>query len=134
MYELQTGPQAQGHSLPHFLSSRNKRAFNTELGIDYTSRGLFRLPSCHTKSHERRIIAAKAARIQKELEGRAAALSSMEVSIARAVGEAEKLYGSVTNRDIAAALLEKGVTVDSRKIQLDEPIKSLGTTEVAASS
>ena len=52
------------------------------------------------------------------------------MSIARAVGEEDKLYGSVTTRDIAEALHEKGVTVDSKKIQLAEPIKALGDFEV----
>ena len=50
----------------------------------------------------------------------------MSVTIARAVGDEDKLYGSVTSRDIAEALREKGVAVDSKKIQLDEPIKALG--------
>jgi len=80
--------------------------------------------------HERRVIAAKAARMKSELEARATALSAIEVRIARTAGEGDKLYGSVTNRDIAAALLEKGVTVDARKILLAEPIKAIGTTEV----
>ena len=58
-------------------------------------------------------------------------LSKVSVSIARAVGEEDKLFGSVTSRDIAEALREKGVTVDSKKIHLDEPIKALGDFEVA---
>ena len=52
------------------------------------------------------------------------------MSIARAVGEEDKLYGSVTSRDIAEALREKGVVVDSKKIHLDEPIKALGMVEI----
>ena len=54
----------------------------------------------------------------------------MSVSIARAVGEEDKLYGSVTSRDIAEAMQEQGVTVDAKEIHLEEPIKSLGMTEV----
>jgi large subunit ribosomal protein L9 len=80
--------------------------------------------------HERRVIAAKAARLKGELEAKASALSAIEVRISRTAGEGDKLYGSVNNRDIAAALLEKGVTVDARKILLAEPIKTIGTTEV----
>jgi large subunit ribosomal protein L9 len=53
------------------------------------------------------------------------------VSIARAVGEEDKLFGSVTGRDIAEALKEKGVIVDAKKIHLEEPIKALGLAEVA---
>ena len=54
----------------------------------------------------------------------------MSVTIARAVGEEDKLYGSVTTRDIAEALQAQGVTIDAKKIQLAEPIKALGMTEV----
>jgi large subunit ribosomal protein L9 len=54
----------------------------------------------------------------------------VSVSIARAVGEEDKLFGSVTGRDISEALKEKGVHVDAKKIHLDEPIKALGMVEV----
>ncbi|HXU81712.1 MAG TPA: 50S ribosomal protein L9, partial [Polyangia bacterium] len=50
--------------------------------------------------------------------------------ITASVGEGDRLYGSVTSRDIAEALREKGVNLDSKKLQLAEPIKALGTTEV----
>lgn len=42
------------------------------------------------------------------------------------VGEEDKLYGSVTNADIADLLAAEGVTVDKRSIQLEDPIKVLG--------
>jgi large subunit ribosomal protein L9 len=80
--------------------------------------------------HDKRVIAARAAKMQKELSGQADKLSQVSVSIPAAVGEGEKLYGSVTSRDIAEALQEKGVTVDSKKIHLAEPIKALGDFEV----
>jgi large subunit ribosomal protein L9 len=80
--------------------------------------------------HERRVIAARAAKLAKELAGEAEKLSQVSVSLARATGEGDKLYGSVTNRDIAGALKEQGVTIDAKKIVLDEPIKALGMTEV----
>ena len=80
--------------------------------------------------HEKRVIAARTAKLAKEAQAEADGLSKVSVSIARAVGEEEKLYGSVTSRDIAEALGEQGVKVDSKKIHLDEPIKTLGLTEV----
>lgn len=80
--------------------------------------------------HEQRVIAARQAKLAKQLQSEADRLSQVSVSLARAVGEEDKLYGSVTNRDIAEALAEQGVTVDAKKIQLDEPIKALGMTEV----
>ena len=50
----------------------------------------------------------------------------MDVTIARRVGEQDTLYGSVTAADIADALAAREITVDRRKIQLPEPIKSIG--------
>jgi large subunit ribosomal protein L9 len=80
--------------------------------------------------HEQRVIAARTAKMAKEAQAEADKLSQVSVSIARAVGEEDKLYGSVTSRDIAEAMREQGVTVDAKKIHLDEPIKALGMTEV----
>jgi large subunit ribosomal protein L9 len=80
--------------------------------------------------HERRVISVRAAKLAKDLAGQVEQLSKVSVSLARATGEGDKLYGSVTNRDIADALKEQGVEVDSKKINLVEPIKTLGMTEV----
>ena len=57
-------------------------------------------------------------------------ITQLEIEIARRVGEHETLYGSVTSADIAHALESKGFEVDKRKIQLPEPIKTLGETTV----
>lgn len=80
--------------------------------------------------HEKRVIAARTAKMAKEAQAEADKLSQVSVSISRAVGEEDKLYGSVTSRDIAEALAAQGVKVDSKKIHLEEPIKTLGMTEV----
>jgi large subunit ribosomal protein L9 len=80
--------------------------------------------------HEQRLITLRLAKLAKQLQSEAEKLSQVSVSLARAVGEEDKLYGSVTNRDIAEALAEQGLKVDARKIILDEPIKTLGMTEV----
>jgi large subunit ribosomal protein L9 len=80
--------------------------------------------------HEKRVIAARTAKLAKEAQAEADNLSQVSVSIARAVGEEDKLFGSVTGRDISEALKEKGVHVDAKKIHLDEPIKALGMVEV----
>jgi CBS domain-containing protein len=47
------------------------------------------------------------------------------------VGEGGKLYGSITAKDIADALARRGITVDRHKVDLPEPLKSLGTYKVA---
>jgi large subunit ribosomal protein L9 len=80
--------------------------------------------------HEQRVIAARIAKLAKQTQSEADRLSQVSVSLARAVGEGDKLYGSVNNRDIAEALAEQGIKLDAKKIQLDEPIKTLGMTEV----
>lgn len=81
-------------------------------------------------AHEKRVALARAAKIAKALQSEADRLSQVSVSISCAVGEGDKLYGSVTSHDIAEALAEQGVKIDSRKIQLEEPIKALGMVEV----
>jgi large subunit ribosomal protein L9 len=72
----------------------------------------------------------------KELEEKKVAevvadrLKSVEIEIARKVGETEALYGSVTSSDIADVLTGKGFDFDRRKIVLHEPIKKLGEYEI----
>jgi large subunit ribosomal protein L9 len=80
--------------------------------------------------HEKRVIASRAAKMAKAAQAEADKLSQVSVSIERATGEGDKLYGSVNSRDIAEALRAQGVIVDSKKIQLAEPIKALGVVEV----
>ena len=57
----------------------------------------------------------------------------LQVKVASKGGEGGKLFGAVTGREIAAALKEQhGVDIDSKKLVLDEPIKSFGSYEVKA--
>jgi large subunit ribosomal protein L9 len=58
-------------------------------------------------------------------------LEPVVLSFTRKSGEAGHLFGSVTSADIASELEKQGFEVDRRKIQLPEPIKSLGDTSVA---
>ncbi len=74
-----------------------------------------------------------AGREQKELrqsQRLAAELEKTSVTLKVKVGEDEKLFGSVTTQMIADALKEKGLTLDKRIIELDEPIKALGIYSV----
>jgi len=80
--------------------------------------------------HEKKVISARAAKLMKETQAAADRLSQVSVSIPCAVGEGDKLYGSVTVRDIADAMAAKGFPVDAKKLVLDEPLKSLGMVEV----
>ena len=56
----------------------------------------------------------------------ASRIEAAEISIARRVGDQQTLYGSVTSADIADALSARELTIDRRKIQLGDPIKTLG--------
>jgi large subunit ribosomal protein L9 len=67
---------------------------------------------------------------QKVAQAVADRMATVEIEIARRVGETEALYGSVTSSDIAEALAAKGFDLDRRKIHLPEPIKRLGEYEV----
>lgn len=67
---------------------------------------------------------------KKQAEEMAAKLSGVSVTISVSVGEEDKMFGSVTSQDIAAALKEQNYEVDRRKIVLEEPIKALGIYSV----
>ena len=77
---------------------------------------------------EREKVKAEAREAVEIQDARALAgrLEAAEVAIARRVGEHETLYGSVTNADIAEALASRDLTIDRRKILLDEPLKTIG--------
>ncbi|MHB8069476.1 MAG: 50S ribosomal protein L9 [Desulfobaccales bacterium] len=60
----------------------------------------------------------------------AARLEGVSVTIAQRVGEAERLYGSVTAAMIATALEAQGFELDRKQLELEEPIKKLGTYQI----
>lgn len=79
---------------------------------------------------QRESILKRAARMNEEYEALASQLAGLDIKIPVKVGEEEKLYGSVTNLDIAKAIKEKGFEIDRKKILLGEPIKALGEYEI----
>lgn len=79
---------------------------------------------------EKQAIAARIAEQKKIAEGLAAQLDGKVIIIKKRVGEENRLFGSVTNNDIAGALQESGVTVDKRAIILAEQIKMIGEYKV----
>ena len=74
--------------------------------------------------------AARTAERLAEAQALRAKLEAESVKLERAVGEENKMYGSVTTKDIEEAYAAIGVEVDRRRLILDEPIKSLGLHEV----
>jgi large subunit ribosomal protein L9 len=81
--------------------------------------------------HDKGIILAKAKKIKTAADELADKVSLIKVTIEAKAGEEDKLFGSVTTKDIAEAVAEQGYDVDKRKIQLEEPIKRLGEYEVS---
>lgn len=80
---------------------------------------------------QRRAQAKKQAKIEAELVGLAKKLDGKEIILKAKAGTKDRLYGRITSADIAAELKKTtGVAVDKRKIELDEPIRQLGSHEV----
>ena len=73
----------------------------------------------------------KRKREREEAEIAATRIGSTTLTMGVKVGEGGKLYGSITSKDIADALARRGIEVDRHKIDLEEPLKSLGTYKVA---
>jgi large subunit ribosomal protein L9 len=76
--------------------------------------------------HKKRVIDEKNRKEVHAHEGVARQLNAVELEFDVHASEEGKLFGSVTNSDIAAQLLEKGMEVDRRRIELPEPIKQVG--------
>ncbi len=66
-----------------------------------------------------------------EAEIAAQRIGSTTLTMGVKVGEGGKLYGSITSKEIAEALARRGIVVDRHKVDLDEPLKMLGTYKVA---
>jgi len=86
-------------------------------------------------NHEKGVALAKAEKAKKGANEVASKIEGVVVQIARRTGvtpgsDEERLFGSVTTKDIQTALKAKGIDIDRKKMTLSEPIKALGTFEV----
>lgn len=81
---------------------------------------------------ERKGIEAKREKLKKEAEELAQRVAALTVSLEKQAGEEDKIFGSVSVREIAKFLEAQGITLDHRLIRLKEPIRKLGehTVEV----
>ena len=80
--------------------------------------------------HQKRMadaIRRKELQAAKDLAGR---LAEVAITIRRDAGEDDKLFGSVTNRDIADALAAEGIEIDRKSIVVADPIKAIGLFNV----
>lgn len=80
--------------------------------------------------HAKRLMADKAKKEKAEIEALAKKMSAVSLTVPAQVGKDDKMFGSVTSKDIVEGLAAQGFTVDRRKVQLAHPIKELGTFAV----
>ena len=81
-------------------------------------------------THEKAVAVAKADKTKKEAQAFAEKINALKLTLTRSVGEDDKLFGSVTSKEIENAAKAAGVTIDRKKMQLAEPLKALGSYEI----
>lgn len=94
------------------------------MAVQATSRNIRQL------EHDKRVISARVSKETAAAETIATRLNGMTLQFERRVGEDDKMFGSVTARNIADQLEVAGLQIDHRRIELDEPVKALGKYEV----
>jgi large subunit ribosomal protein L9 len=72
----------------------------------------------------------RSAKEKSDAEALAKQFTTVHLTFLRKVGDREHLFGSVTAADIAQEMEARGFNIDRRKIQLDEPLKTLGDFDV----
>lgn len=80
--------------------------------------------------HHKKIIEAKKASEKKVAQEAQAKMEGKVYAVHHAAGTGERLFGSITNVEIAATLAAEGIEIDRKLIQLEAPIKTLGQHEV----
>ena len=96
-----------------------------QLAVPATAKNVRRL------EHEKSGILARAAKEKQNMTAMAQKLSAIELKFTRKAGAENKLFGSVTSKDIHEQLSGQGFQVDRKQIHLPEPLKEVGTHEVA---
>ena len=84
----------------------------------------------HRLEHDQRVIAKRVAKERAGAEGLAERINVVTLQFDRQVGDEDKMFGSVTSRDLAEQLKKAGVDIDHRQIVMEQPIKALGKYEV----
>lgn len=79
---------------------------------------------------EKKQLAKKDAKDLEDSQKLSSELENVSITIPVKVGEEDKIFGTVTTQMIADSLKEKGYEIDKRKIEINEPIKSLGIYSV----
>lgn len=81
--------------------------------------------------HEQHLSQHKQDKLEQEAQGLVKKIEEISCTVAKPAGEEGKLFGAVTSADIEEALREQGISVDRKKIVLEEPIKNLGVYTVS---
>ncbi len=76
--------------------------------------------------HQKKLVQARLNKLKREAELLARKIEEVSCTVAKQVGEEDKIFGAVTAADIQSSLAHEGIEIDRRKILLDEPLKSLG--------
>ena len=84
----------------------------------------------HNLDHIKKQQEAKADRIKSDAEALGRRIEALTFEERRQASEEGKLFGSVTSQHIAEFLARQGITVERRRVLLDDPIKTLGETPV----
>ncbi len=80
--------------------------------------------------HQKRTVAAKQAKLKGQAEEIAKKMADTTITIARDTADEEKLFGSVTTKDIAEAMRKEGLNIDRHDLTMDSPIKNIGVYDV----
>ena len=83
------------------------------------------------EEHQRQAV-ARAAKLKQSAQALATQLSGVSIEITRQAGEGDRLYGSVTSKDVADAIKAKGYDVDKKDLVLPDSIKEIGEHQVTA--
>lgn len=76
--------------------------------------------------HQKQLVQGRLNKLKREAELLARKIEEVSCTVAKQAGEEDKIFGAVTAADIQGSLAHEGIEIDRRKIQLDEPLKSLG--------
>ncbi len=80
--------------------------------------------------HDQEVISNHLKKVRGTAAGLAERINNVSCTIAKRVGENERLFGSVTSKDIEEALREEGIVINRRKIDMEGPIKELGVFDI----
>ena len=81
-------------------------------------------------THEKAVAVAKGDKAKKEAREIAEKINALSIKIPHRIGEDGKLFGSVTTKDIEAAVKAQGVTIERKKMVMADAIRAAGSYEI----